>query len=291
MISITRCRSRFVPSVVLLLLLISAHPALGDDREPGWYDTAELSLISTTGNSEATTFGFKNALERLWDNSRFHLGLGGLSAESDTISRFAVGTSTDFQVQDQSTTNKTAENYYLRTRYDRDISERMFWFAGLGWEQNEFAGFDSRTMAIVGVGNRWRDTDKGHFYTDYGLTYTEQDDINPNPLVKDSFAGAQLGWDFLYNFNEQTTFANVLVIHQNIDETDDSRVDMINSLSVSMTDKLALKVSYQLLFDNLPALESVPLIDDNGNSTGTSVLAELDDLDTVLTAALVIKLQ
>ena len=280
--------SRLVLVSLIMVALASTPAQARDDREPGWYDTAELSLISTTGNSEASTFGFNNTLERLWDNANFTLGFGGIKSESDTITRSAVGTPSNFQVRDTSVSNTTAENYYLKARYDRDISERWFWFAGLSWEQNTFAGFDSRTIAVAGAGTRWWNADQGHFYTDYGLTYTEQDDVVPNPLAKDGFASLRLGWDFLYNFNDTTTYSNRLTIDQNLDESDDLRADMIHALTVAMTDKVALKLSYQLLYDKMPALQAVPLFDTNGVDTGTTVLAELDDLDTVLTAALVI---
>ncbi len=281
--------SPVVLSSLIAIVLQVAPSHARDDREPGWYDTAEFSLISTTGNSEASTFGFKNTLERLWNNARLTVGLGGLNAESDAISRSAIGTPSRFEIRDTSVTSTTAENYYLRARYDRDISERLYWFAGLGWEQNEFTGFSSRTTAIAGTGNRWWSTAKGHFYSDYGLTYTEQDDLILNPATEGGSAGLGLGWDFLYNFNASTSYTNVLTVDQNLDESDDSRADMMHSLSVSMTEKIALKLSYRLLYDNLPALQSVALFDNTGVDTGTKVLTELGDWDTVLTAALVIK--
>ncbi len=276
-------------STLLALIALGAAPALAEDeREPGWYDSAELSLVSTSGNSEATTFGFKNLLERLWTSSRFSLTASGLRAESDTISRFAVGTPSDFQVIETSTTTLTAENYSLNGRYQRNISETFFWFAGAGWERNEFAGFDSRTSAIVGAGNRWWEAPKGHFDTDYGVTYTQQDDLVKDPSTSDSFLGLRLGANGLYQFNDSTSYKGALVIDQNLDDTDDLRADVVNSIKVSMTDRLALQLSHQLLYDKQPALAAVSLVDAAGLPTGTLVSAELDTIDSILTAALVI---
>lgn len=277
-------------SMVVLLALLSAPLHAREEREPGWYDTAEFSLVSTSGNSESTTFGFKNRLERLWDSARFTLNLGGIRAEADRGDRFAVGTPGAFRVVDESASEVTAENYHLRARYDQDISERFYWFAGVGWEKNEFAGFESRLTALVGAGNRWWNGDRGHFFTDYGLTYTDQDDLIANPAVDDAFLGLQLGWDFLFEFNDSTTFTNDLLLNPNLDETDDWRADMTISLAVAMSERLALKVSHQLLYDNLPALEALTLFDEQGNALGT-VNAELDDLDSLFTVALVVKIQ
>lgn len=275
---------------VALLALGSAPLQARDDREPGWYDTAELSLVSTTGNSESTTFGFKNKLERLWDDARFSLNLGGIRAEADRGDRFAVGVPGAFRIVDEKTSELTAENYHFRGRYDRDLSERFYWFAGAGWEKNEFAGFDSRINALVGAGNRWWNTDRGHFFTDYGLTYTDQDDLVVNPALDDAFLGLHLGWDFLFEMNESTTFTNVLLLNPNLDESDDWRADMTTSLAVAMSERLALKISHQLLYDNLPALQTLDLFDESGSAIGT-VNAELDDLDSLFTVALVVKLQ
>jgi putative salt-induced outer membrane protein YdiY len=258
-----------------------------DEREPGWYDTAELSFVGTDGNSESTTLGFANKLERLWTDASLVFSASALRAESTAFSRYAVGTPDDFRLVEDSVSNLTAENYDLGLRYDRDISETFFWYTGAQWTRNQFAGFDSRFVAAAGVGNTWWDRDAGHFRTDYALTYTTQDDLVSNAAVADSFLGAQLGWDFARKFGN-ATYTNLLKVDLNADETEDLRADMIHALAVSMTERLALKVSLHWLYDNLPALAGVALLDANGLPTGTSVLRQLDELDQVLTVALVV---
>ena len=73
-------------------------------------------------------------------------------------------------------------------------------------------------------------------------------------------------------------------------KTDDFRADWVNSLSVAMSDRLALKTSLQLLFDNKPSLLSLPLVDGGGSPTGTTVFTPSDQVDSVVTLTLVIKL-
>ena len=259
-----------------------------DDREPGWYDSAELSFVTTSGNSESDTFGFRNTLERLWNDASFSLLAGGLRVETTTIRRFATGTPASFTVVEDKTTELTAENYYLRGRYDRTVSERLFWFAGLGWERNQFAGFDSRVQAVGGIGNTWLSDDQMHFKTAYGLTYTQQDDLIDNPKIDDSFLGLKVSWDYRNQLTDSARFTNTLAVDQNLSESDDLRADMITALSVAMSERYSLKLSWQLLYDNLPALVGVALVDSAGVPTGTTVLAELDDLDSLTTIALVI---
>lgn len=274
-------------TLAVILLLIAQLSAAQDEREPGWYGTAEFSFVGTDGNSEASTFGFSNRLERLWENAELVFTASALRAESTSFSRVAVGTVDDFRIQESSSSELTAENYGLGLRYDRDISARVFWFTGVQWTRNEFAGFDSRVVAVGGVGNLWWENDRGFFKTNYGLTYTTQDDLVPNPRIEDSFLGAQFGWSYAREFGN-AKYTNVLVLDANIDETDDLRGDMVNAVSVNMTDRLAIKVSLHWLWDNLPAMANVTLVDENGEPTGDTVMRELESLDQELTVALVI---
>ena len=62
--------------------------------------------------------------------------------------------------------------------------------------------------------------------------------------------------------------------------TEDLRADWTNSLAVAMSEKLALKASLQILFDNEPALTAVPLGD-------AEVLTPLGKVDSVFTVAIV----
>jgi hypothetical protein len=98
-----------------------------------WFDTADFSFVYTAGNSKSSTLGFKNKLWREWTSSRFELNAGGIRTDSTTISRFAVGTPTDYFVEKDEDSELTAAAYYLNGRYDQNLSADWFWFAGAGW--------------------------------------------------------------------------------------------------------------------------------------------------------------
>jgi hypothetical protein len=195
----------------------------------------------------------------------------------------AVGSPTDYMVRETSETALTAENYFLRGRYDRKILEKLFWLTGLGWDRNEFAGIDSRLGAFAGIGHLWFDSEDARFRTDYGVTYTDQEDVSG---ATSSFAGLRLSYDYWRNLNATTSFGSALIVDENLDETDDYRADFVNSVSAAMTDRLALKLSLQLLYDNQPALTEIPLIQGDFVD-GSTVLAELENLDSILTVSLV----
>ncbi len=253
------------------------------EEDDGWTFIGELTFVSTSGNAEAETAGLGLAAVRTRENDELSFAAGGLRAESTTTSRTAVGTPDSFSVIENSDTELTAENLYLRGRYQRDINDKLFWFVGAGFESNEFAGFDSRMSAVTGVGRQWWSHDRSHFRTDVGLTFTSQDNIVGGT---DDFLGLRLSYDYLRELTETTTFTSVLIVDQNLDESDDLRADFLNAISVSINDFMSLKAGLHILYDNLPSLTEVPLFDPSGADLG-AVFAELDDTDTQLTLALV----
>lgn len=273
-----------------LCVLLAASAAWGEETEAeeaptGWHDVAEVSYVATGGNAEAETLSLRNTLSREWDKALLTIEAAALRAENTSTSRVAVAGATSFVIEETSVSQLTAENYLLRARYQADVSERRYWFVSAGWDRNEFAGIQNRLVAAAGLGNVWFDNDDAKFQTDYGLTFTDQEDLVGG---SESFAGAQLGWDYSRKLTPTTRYVNRLIVDASLDETSNYRVDNVNALSVSMSERLALKVSLQLLYDNLPSLTEVPLVGSDGQPSGNTVLVPLDELDTLFNVALVV---
>lgn len=258
-----------------------------EELEPGWYWDAELTLVFTAGNSESSTVGAAAGVRRLWDATELRLRAGGLRTESGTITRTAVGTADDFEVVEDTDRELKAESYYVRTRLNRDLSERFFVYGGAGWERNTFAGFDARLSFVAGAGNSWIDTEATRLLTDYGLTYTIQEDVIDDPDTADSFAGLRVSAEFFRRLTGTTGFLSELTVDENLNETDDLRADFTNSVQIEISEVLALKTSLQLLYDHLPSLTTVALEQPAGTPTGETVEVPLDELDTRLSIALV----
>lgn len=288
-------RIAWTAAVACLALIFAPAAAQDDEKETGWNDVAELSYVLASGNSESSSFSLNNVLSRVWQDALFTLRAGGLRADSTTRTNlFAVDDGVNpISIVETERDDTTAEFYYLNGQYDRNITERFFWQVGAGWDRNELAGVKNRYTAFGGVGNIWLDEDDHKFRTSYGLTFTDQEDVIPNPALDDSFLGARGTWTYLIGLNDSTTYGNDLAVNLNLDESDDWRADMVNWLSVKMSERLALKLSLTHLYDNLPALESFNVYDDNilinpGATLLGTATREKDDLDTIFSAALVI---
>ena len=283
------CTGRSALPAVLAITMAgvgSVALAAEEEKPPSLSDTAEFSYVLTAGNSETNTLGFKNAFVRNWERASLTVRAGAVRTETTTTTRVAEGTPSDFRIVETSTTATTG-NYFLNGQHDRKVTERFLWYIGAGWQRNRPAGIKSRYVATAGVGNVWVDRAKVKFKTDYGLTYTKENDLVRNPSISGSFLGARLAWDYWHKFGENTTYGSVLILDDNLDHASDYRADFTNWLAVSMNKRLALKVSLQWLYDNKPALRTLALVDATGAVIGT-VLDEFDDLDTIFTASLVL---
>jgi putative salt-induced outer membrane protein YdiY len=280
-----------VVSIGILSPVDLAHAQDDAEKELGWSFVADLAAVWTGGNSESGTYGLDAVLRRAMTRSALLFQAGGTQTESSLKTRTAVGTSPDdFMLHVDKRTEKTAELFYARARYDYNISKRFYLLTGVDWLRNTFAGIDSRTLVGLGAGNTWSDNEKVRFMTNYAFTYTFQAEVVQNPFTKNEFPGVRLAYNLWWKLTTSTEFLNTVAVDWNLDNTDDVRVDFTSALPVSISEKLELKPSLQLLWRNDPALTEVGLYATDGTPTGDTVLVPLEELDTFFTLALVVKI-
>ena len=286
-----RCRWLVVVVLVMVFGATGVRLASGGQEEEertGWFGSADVNFVCTGGNAEAKTFGFRNTLKRRWGDESVTVEGGAIRAASTKTTRTAIGPSlTDFAVTKQSVTTTTAENYFARGRYDYQISERALWYGGTGWSRNTFAGIASRYSVVAGLGTTWWDSDAVGLRTDYALTYTLQKEVISDPATADAFVGVRVSWGYRRRANDTTTFESALIADENLEDRSDFRLDLTTSMTTAVTGPLALKLSWQLLYDSRPSLVGVPLQFPSGTFTGGTVFTKLNKLDNLYTLALV----
>jgi hypothetical protein len=279
-----------VIAAILVAVLASSPVVLGAEEEKpklGWHHDGEFGVAMTSGNSNNASVNLGYKLRRFWEKALFSFQFGGVRTSTDD-DRFAVGTVDDFVVK-RPTLELDSEILYLNTSYNRSITDRFFWNAGLGWDRNTSAGIESRTNIFGGVGNIWFDKDTLFWKTDYGLSYVDQQDEIDDPTTDDTFPAMRLASDFMIKFGKSTTYDNDFTFFTNLGDLDDFNFRMVNGLGVNMTEILGLKVGLTFLYDNIPSLEEVDLFDpgDLNTPVGT-VVTPNEELDTIFTVSLVI---
>ncbi len=284
----TGTAARAAGVVAAAVALLSASPAPAEEPEPGWSDEAELSFVATGGNAETRTLALSNALTRTWRRARLRMTAAGLRSESARKERvFVELPGGGVGLRETSTTELTAESYSLEGQYERDLSPTLFWLAGAGWERNEFAGVRNRYSGLAGIGRIWFKGPRGELRTDHGLTVTRQEDVIEDPRTDDTFLGLRLKLDHRRQLSATARWTTLLKIDESLADTADLRADLTLALTASVSERLALKLSLQGLWDHQPALTELPVVDAGGTPTGGRMLAELESLDTRLSAALV----
>lgn len=283
-------KTKFLIMAIILLLNISVYSQDKEEKKLGWFFEGKLAGLWTGGNSESFTFGLGATLKHIWTNSELRFDVGGTQTQSTTTARTAVGDSTNFQVNEEKTTEKTAEIFFARGRYDYNFTENFYALGGIDWLRNRFAGIDSRTLIAAGVGNKWVDNNDVRFKTDYSFTYSFQNDVVENPFAKTNFPGVRFAYDFWYKLTASTEFESIFTADWNLDNNKDVRIDFYNALPIKISEVFTLKPSLQLLWRNEPSLTAVDLFSSDGTPVGSTVLIPLKKLDSLFSLTLVVNL-
>ncbi len=281
---------KILMSLLFVVLSVNVYSQDEDEKELGWFFDANFATLWTGGNSESVTFGLGAMLKRVWANSELRFDAGGTQTKSTLTTRTAVGTANNFEVKEKTKTEKTAELFFARGRYDHNFSNFFYALVGIDWLRNRFAGIESRFLIGAGVGNVWVDKDDISFKTDYSFTYTFQSDVVDNPFVKNNFPGIRFSYNFWYKLTASTEFESILIVDWNLDNTDDVRMDFYNALPIIINEMFTLKPSLQLLWRNDPSLTDVDLFAPDGTPAGATVLVPLKNLDSLFSLTLVVKI-
>lgn len=280
---------RFLAVAVSLGVILSGADARAEDapeKKLGWFFKASVGWVWLGGNSEANSFAAGAEARHVWSKSELSLKAGGTQTETSIKTRSAEGTKDNYVLKEDTRTEKTAELYFARARYDYNFTGYFFTFGGADWLRNRFAGIESRELVALGAGNTWVDRAEMRFKTDYGVTYTFEEAVVENPFgMKSDFPGARFGYDFWWKFTGTAEFASLFIADWNLDNTDDVRIDCKNELPVSVSDHLKFKPALQFLWRNYPAYTEVGL-----EGTDDTVDVPLEKLDTIFTVSLVFEM-
>ena len=266
-----------------MVLLVAAGLVFAQEAPPAkkkaWKNNAEFSIVATQGNSDTLTLGFKDRYEQALDQKgRNHVRFkfeGTLANKADD--RFVVASlTTPPQPIDpldpcssagvscttvEPLIEDSVERYLAEGRFDRKLSEKVVWNAGASWDRNltDGSGVESRSIVFGGLGHIWYDRDDLEFNTNYSLSYTDRVETTPDPEKDDTFAGLRFDLSYSNDLSKSVTYSNSWTVSASLSDSQDFGSDMTNGISVSMSERVALKVSLQWLYNNLPPLETVDL--------------------------------
>jgi putative salt-induced outer membrane protein YdiY len=267
------------PLTVIVVPVLAAEPAVPGPKRP-WTDVAELGLVITSGNAEVSNLAFSNKYAYAWTRSEFLWNIAGL--RNETTDKTLSNTNGTVAVQEN--TRTTAEAYSTDVKYRHDISDALYWFGNAAWLRNEFAGLDNRYLGGAGLGYRFLQNDRHVLQGEIGGEYVDESFVDGG---SDSFAALHGSLGYAYTMSDSAKFTSDLDLWENLDDTSDWRGRLALAVISTMTKKLALKVGYTILYDNVPVTSTIQ--PDAGAPTGTpAAVYEFETTDTVFNASLVV---
>ncbi len=269
----------------LWVVLLVSGCALAQDKPKAWSNQIDLGGVWTSGNSESSNLSLKEAYTWKSDRADFNLNLAAVRADNARITRFAIGTPDDYDVIEDRTRQLSAENYSFGMRYGQKISARTSWFVSTDWARDEIAGLKNRYGLAAGLANVLADGERHKLKTSYGAKWVDEQNVFEPAGFDGSYPALALVLDQWLKVTKTSEYSQRLAIDANTDESKDWRANWNHGFSVSVNGAIAIKLGLTLQYDNQPAFVAVPL------QGSTEVIAlELDELDTIFTTALVIKL-
>jgi putative salt-induced outer membrane protein len=233
------------------LILLAPLPMFAQEEAPAeappdpWKGALGLSYVDTSGNSETSAFGLDFKVERLPEP--WGLEITGLFNRASDAGE------------------TTAERYYLGGRAKRALSDRFDLFGGLSFEQDEFAGLDMRLLGEAGVVYKALLGPKHLLSFDAGLTYTDEDRLDPSP--DEAWFGGVLGLAYEWKITDTTSFTERLLLYPNFEESSDYRLSSDTGIQTAISSLLALKFSYEYRYRNEPLLLADGSVADSTDTT------------------------
>lgn len=191
--------------------------------------TVDLGFVSTSGNTEVTTFNMGEKLTYTTGRWMFGQAAAAIYGQTDGSS--------------------TAEQYDAALRAEYSLGPHFLSFAGVTWYRNTFAGITSRFVEGVGLGWRTIQAARDTLRLDAAITSNQETNL---ALVQSTFAASRASLAYKHLFGASTAFTEVFEWVTNLEDTEDQRIVSETALTAPISKQIALKATYTIRFDNQP---------------------------------------
>lgn len=225
---------------VLACGALSPRVARADDPPPGWSGKGQLGYVMSRGNSDSDSANAKLDLFLVRDDWKHWLSLDGLYGRSAGIT--------------------SAQRWDANLQSDYKVTERLYAFGALNYQDDRFSGFQYQATVSGGMGYKFIDSDTTRLAAQLGAGYRS---LRPEQLIKDDSgavtqripgetdteAVGTAGVDFDHAFNSSTKILDKLRI-----ESGSSNTSINNDLAlqVQMSKKLSLAAGFGVRHNTKP---------------------------------------
>lgn len=217
------------PIQCLVCLAALASPLRAQPATPTTSITADLGLVSATGNTQLRTLNVGDKFIR-------------------TDGRWVL---TQLAAYIYGETNHLASANQLRAalRSDYAFERRVAVFAGASYERNRFAGFTRRTDEILGLSWKALAEPMDSLSIDAGGVLTQEKFVNDSSK---NFPAARLAAAYKHAFTKSAYFQQLGEYIPNLSSSGQYRVNTETALVAPLSAHANVKVGYVVRFDSAP---------------------------------------
>ncbi|MGE5413607.1 MAG: YdiY family protein [Syntrophomonadaceae bacterium] len=200
---------------------------------PVWFGKADLSFLSTSGNTDTTSIG--GSLELNYNPKPWLFTLKGaaLHAATDGVT--------------------TAETFTASLKASRDLTEHIDVFVGGGWLRNRFSGINNIYNFDGGAGYKILNSETQFLRLEGGVGYsTEQDIVLGLIAPYRNYANVRAGLGYKWQITKTASFTNDYSFLQDLSDSANWFMTDKAAIAVSISKVFALQASWTLLYRNEP---------------------------------------
>lgn len=199
---------------------------LAQDAGKDWEGEGELGVLLTSGNSDET-------------NINARLGLVHEVVSWRNLAEFR----TLYSETDETT---TAEKYEAALETNYKFTETQYWFLRGAYDDDRFSGYDFRSSATLGYGQRvWQRGDRSFLDLSVGAGYRHNRLEQPNDdgdRTEEEAIG-RLAGQFDYGLSENALFRQKLSTEVGLSENE-TITESSTSVQATVVGNLSMKVAY-----------------------------------------------
>lgn len=188
-----------------------------------WRDTAEVSLVTTNGNSKATTTSIKNLFGYEWSKETTLELLGS-----------GMGSSNRNQV--------TAERYEASEKVTWKLVGKNYVYERFGWDKDRFAGIRNRWDSSVGLGRLLLDLPNDQLKSELGGGYINEERTT---APRNDFGSGRAYAKYTHLLSKTSQFTQDAEYLHNFKNSKGYRLNTETALVASLSTHLSLKTSFQ----------------------------------------------
>jgi putative salt-induced outer membrane protein YdiY len=200
-----------------------------DSAPPPLKVTLDLGYLNAAGNTNVTTFSTGEALT--YKTPQWELLQNGSAV---------YGTTADSTI---------AEQYKLGARINYLLSKIVGVFVGGGFERNRFAGLAHRFEEDAGLAFRVLNLTNDNWLIEVGGSLNQE--RNTLGTSRD-FTSLRTAMSYKHSFTKTAFLQEDFEVLPNTENWTDTRVNNNIALAAPLSVHVALKVAYQIKFDNVP---------------------------------------